>query len=81
MDNEDSDEGGGVDGIDVPVRCLKRANALLIPSVLLCDVCTFTINFVLLRFFLCVCDQFSCEMFRVKNLAAKHYKVLDVDGK
>lgn len=75
------DDDGDDDGIDVPVRCLKRANALLIPSVLLCDICTFTINFVLLRFFPCVCDQFFCEMFRMKNIAAKHYKVLQCEMK
>lgn len=38
------DVDGGDDG--EPVRCLRRANALLSPSVLLCNLCTFTINFL-----------------------------------
>lgn len=36
--------GDDVDGDDdgEPVRCLRRANALLSPSVLSCNLCTFT---------------------------------------
>lgn len=38
------DVDGGDDG--EPVRCLRRANALLSPSVLSCNLCTFTINWL-----------------------------------
>lgn len=37
-DVDDGDDDGE------PVRCLRRANALLSPSVLPCNLCTFTIN-------------------------------------
>lgn len=39
--------GDDVDGDDdgEPVRCLRRANALLSPSVLSCNLCTFTNQF------------------------------------
>lgn len=39
------DDGGDDDG--EPVRCLRRANALLSPSVLSCNLCTFTNQLVL----------------------------------
>lgn len=47
------DDDGGDDG--EPVRCLRRANALFKPSVMIlpCNLCTFTINWLsyALRFF------------------------------
>lgn len=43
------DDGGDDDG--EPVRCLRRANALLSPSVLSCNLCTFTKQLVFGRGF------------------------------
>lgn len=43
------DDGGDDDG--EPVRCLRRANALLSPSVLSCNLCTFTNQLVFGRGF------------------------------
>lgn len=47
----DDVDGDGGDDDGEPVRCLRRANALLSPSVLSCNLCTFTNQLVFGRGF------------------------------
>lgn len=59
------DDGGDDDG--EPVRCLRRANALLSPSVLSCNLCTFTNQLVFGRGFDLQPFRFSAPTFFEQN--------------
>lgn len=64
------DDGGDDDG--EPVRCLRRANALLSPSVLSCNLCTFTNQLVFGRGF-DLSFPLSAPTFSSKNRFRSHY--------